>query len=104
MKFLVLIMFIISSSISVIKSDIPVHCLSHQITGNWVFYQTETEEKTLPELYKHKCGISDHTYVQDIMNPKINKKDYKNKFEIKFEDNHKAIITSYFKEFKGSKV
>mgnify|MGYP002852797093 FL=1 len=64
----------ISCSLSIIKSDIPTHCFSHQITGNWVFYQTEAVKKTLPELYNHKCGISKHTNVLSIMRPIRNKK------------------------------
>jgi hypothetical protein len=75
-----------------IKSDIPTHCLSHQITGNWVFYQTEAVKLSLKDLYKHKCGISDHTRVDDIMTPMINKKDYIHNFKIKFDKNHEAKI------------
>jgi hypothetical protein len=104
MKLLFFIIFIIICYLQIIKPDIPTHCLSHQIVGNWIFYQTEATPKTLSELYKHKCGIMDHTKVSDILNLKINKSEFKNSFEVKLDKNHKATVTKSFEGFKGSKV
>ena len=47
-------------------SDIPSHCLSSQIMGEWVFYHTEAVPKNLKGLYNHKCGIKDHTNKSTI--------------------------------------
>ena len=104
MKLILFITIIITCSLSIIKSDIPTHCFSHQIVGNWIFYQTEAKPKTLSELYKHKCGIRDHTRVFDIARPKIDKREFANSFEVTLDKDHKATVTKSFPGFKGSKV
>jgi hypothetical protein len=104
MKLLFFLSIIIICSLSIIKPDIPTHCLSHQIVGKWIFYQTEAEPKTLMELYKNKCGIMDHTKVSDILNVQIEKSQFKNSFEVTLDKDHKATVTKSFDGFKGSKV
>lgn len=106
MKFIMfLIIYLLSCSFTFIKSDIPVHCLSHQIVGKWVFYQTEATYKNLKERYNHNCGIRDHTRVDQI----ITARNFYNfiktkKIEVNFDESHEASITKAFKGFKGSKV
>ena len=104
MKLIFFITFIITFSLPIIKSDIPTHCFGHQIIGNWVFYQTEATPKSLSELYKHKCGINDHTSVSDIGKPIVDKSQFTNSFEITLDKEHRAKVTKSFPGFKGSKV
>lgn len=104
MKLIFLLTFVICCSLPLINSDIPTHCYSHQIVGNWVFYQTEARPKSLSDLYKHKCGIRDHTKVSDIAKPNIDKNEFKNQIEVSFDKNHKVSVTKTFPGFKGAKV
>lgn len=104
MKLVLFITFIIICSLTIIKPDIPTHCYSHQVVGNWVFYQTEAKPKTLADLYKLKCGIRDHTKVSEIAKPKIDRNQFKNSFEVTMEKNHKVTVTKSFPGFSAAKV
>lgn len=73
-------------------SDIPPHCLSSQITGEWVFYHTEAVPKTLKDLYNHKCGIRDHTDKLHIKDVNMDLSTFTNSFEIKFNNDHSSEI------------
>ena len=55
MKFLI-IKFVILCLISLYKSDIPVHCLKSQITGEWEFKATKAVKKEMGDFYKMTCG------------------------------------------------
>ncbi len=100
------VLIIISTAVLLgnIICDIPTHCLSHQIIGDWVFYQTEPTTKSLAELYKHKCGIKDFTNKNEINKFNMDVDLFKNSIKINFDKNHKAEITQVDYVFKGSKV
>merc|ERR1712032_116084 len=104
MKLVLFITFIITCSLPIIQSDIPTHCYSHQIVGNWIFYQTKAEPKSLGDLYKMKCGIKDHTKVSDIAKPKIDKGQFTNSFEVNMDKNHKVTVTKSFNGFNAAKT
>ncbi len=74
------------------KNDIPTHCLSHQIVGEWIFYQTEAVSKELSELYNFKCGIKDHTNIEEIDKFNMHINLFKNSIKIRFNKNHEAQI------------
>jgi len=86
------------------KLDIPTHCLSHQIFGDWIFYQTETVVKEIPELYDFKCGIKDHTNKEEIYKFNMDKNLFKNSFKIRLSKKHDAQVLEVGDFFKGSKV
>lgn len=86
------------------NSDIPSHCLSSQIEGDWIFYHTEAVPKNLKELYNHKCGIKDHTDKKTIRDINMDLNTFKNSFEIKFHKDHRSEITQNSKGFNIEKV
>jgi len=104
MKLKFLIAFVFACSLTLVFCDIPTHCLQHQIFGKWVFYQTEAKEIKIPELYQHKCGITDHTKVSEINKFNMDKSLFKNSFEINLNKDHTAKITKAFSGFKTAKV
>lgn len=104
MKLKLFLIFVISCSLAIVKSDIPTHCLQHQIFGDWEFYQTEPKEMHIPELYQHKCGITDHTKVSEINKFNMDKSLFINSFQINLNKDHTAKIISSNPGFKGSKV
>jgi hypothetical protein len=85
---LIIFCFLINHS----SCDIPPHCLSSQIMGEWIFYHTEPVPKTLSELYNHKCGIKDHTDKYHINDFNMDKNSFKNSFEIRFNKDHSSEI------------
>lgn len=85
-------------------TDIPTHCLSHQMVGDWVFYQTKPEVKELAELYQMKCGIKDHTNRDEINKFNMDVNLFKYSFKIRLDRNHNAEIFAVDDFFKGSKV
>jgi len=104
MKLKLFLIIVIWCSLAFVKNDIPTHCLQHQIFGEWEFYQTEPKEMQIPELYKHKCGMTDHTKVSEINKFNMEKSLFKNTFKISLNKEHSAKITHGFQSFKGSKV
>lgn len=104
MKLKLFFIFVISCSLAVVKNDIPTHCLQHQIFGDWEFYQTEPKELKIPELYQHKCGITDHTKVSEIYKFNMDKSLFKNSFKINLNKDHVAKVTQASFDFRGSKV
>jgi hypothetical protein len=104
MKLKLFLIFVISCSLALVKNDIPTHCLQSQVFGDWEFYQTESREIRVPELYQHKCGITDHTKVSEINKFNMEKSLFKNSFKVSLTKDHTAKITHAFKGFKGSKV
>lgn len=55
---LILLFFVCSFIIKVIKSDIPTHCLKSQVKGEWILKRTPLVKKTVAELYQKEalCG------------------------------------------------
>lgn len=104
MKLKLFFIFVITCSLAIVKSDIPTHCLQHQVFGDWEFYQTEPKEMQVPDLYQHKCGITDHTKVSEINKFNMEKSLFKNSFKINLNKDHTAKMTHAFQGFKGSKV
>lgn len=85
-------------------SDIPSHCLSSQIIGDWIFFHNQAVPKNLKDLYNHKCGIKDHTNKHTISDINMNLNTFKNSFEIRFHKDHKSEILRNSKEFNIEKV
>jgi len=56
MKFtyILVITTLLLSSLNIVKSDIPVHCLKEDIVGDWVFEITSLEIKN--SLLDNTCG------------------------------------------------
>ena len=105
MKLEILFLFISFFGSTFIISDIPTHCLQHQVVGKWVFYQTEAVPKNLAELYQHKCGIIDHTNVEDIAKFNMDKSLFKESFEIELKkEEHTATIIKSSNDSKGPTV
>lgn len=100
--FLSLICFI--ALFNLMKTDIPTHCLSHQMVGEWVFYQTKPEVKELAQLYQMKCGVRDHTNKDEINKFNMDVNLFKHSFKIRFDRDHNAEIFQVDSFFKGSKV
>lgn len=90
--------------LNLIVTDIPTHCLSHQMIGDWVFYQTKPEVMEIPDLYQLKCGIKDHTNKDEINKFNMDLGLFKNSFKIRFERGHSAEIIQAGNFFKGAKV
>lgn len=97
MKYLINLVLLFACLLSIVKNDIPTHCLQSQVVGKWDFEATETEEKNINSLYNFNCGISHHTEVKSIMNSLFNK-NYENKFIKKFtivlNMDHTALYSS----------
>ena len=85
-------------------SDIPSHCLSSQIMGEWVFYHTEAVPKTLKDLYNHKCGIKDHTDKATIRDINMDLNTFTKSFEMKFNKDHSAEVVKNSNGFNIEKV
>jgi len=99
MKLTLFIVFVLGCSLTFIKSDIPTHCLQHQMLGDWEFYQTDSKEITIPELYKHTCGIADHTKVSEINKFNMDKTLFRNSFKIRFNKDHSVNVIEGLKNF-----
>jgi hypothetical protein len=95
---------VICSLIFSIVSDIPSHCLSSQIMGDWIFYHTNAVPKTLSELYNHKCGIKDHTDKLHIKDVNMDLNTFTYSFEVKFNKNHTSEIINNSNGFNIDKV
>jgi hypothetical protein len=91
-NYLITILIIYCFLIEYSVSDIPSHCLSSQIMGDWIFYHTEPVPKTLNELYNHKCGLKDHTDKYHINDFNIDLNSFKSSFEIRFYKDHSSEI------------
>jgi hypothetical protein len=85
-------------------SDIPSHCLSSQIMGEWIFYHTEAVPKTLKDLYDHKCGIKDHTDKHHIRDINMDLNTFTKTFEVKFNQDHTSELIKNSNGFNIQKV
>lgn len=86
------------------KSDIPTHCLNHQMLGRWIFYYTEPTTKTLAQLYDHKCGINDHTDANTINQFNMNLNLFKKSIEVSFYEDHSTVLEVASQDFNTSQV
>lgn len=98
--FTIICCLLLSSAVS----DIPSHCLSSQIMGDWIFYHTEAVPKNLKELYGHRCGIKDHTDKHTIRDIHMDLNTFTKSFEVKFNKNHSTEIVKNSNGFNIEKV
>jgi len=96
MKYLINLVLLFACLQSLVKNDIPTHCLQSQVVGKWVFQATETEETNINSLYKLKCGINHHTHVNSIINSlsNIENNKFTKKFSIVLNSDHTAFFSS----------
>ena len=76
------------------KSDIPTHCLQHQVVGKWNFEATVAKKYNSDSIYNLKCGISDHTKEQSIVRASMNKDLFIEKFDVELNSDNTAIYNS----------
>jgi hypothetical protein len=72
-----------------VLSDIPVHCVKSQITGDWIIHATKPTIQN--DLYKFTCGHKlpsreNHSYLI-----KPNSK-YNIKFKVSLQENDQALL------------
>lgn len=84
MKFIVLLFTYIFYyfALSVVKGDIPTHCLKSQVVGKWIFTATKTQKYNINNLYNLKCGIADHTSETSIIASSLPEKQFIEQFTI----------------------
>ncbi len=76
------------------RSDIPTHCLQHQIVGKWIFEATEAKKYDLDSIYNLKCGISDHTKEKSIVKSYMDNNLFVEKFSVQLNSDNTANYNS----------
>lgn len=89
-KLIIFFVFLIYST----KSDIPTHCLQHQVVGKWIFKGTVAKKENLETIYDLKCGISDHTSDRSIVNANMDKNLFVENFTIVLNADNTAVYDS----------
>jgi len=77
-------MFILLATLA--AADLPVHCLRHQVAGEWTFYLSESSRS------RTKCG---HTSPDAAsQQPTVNQQDYPEQLSVRLDDPNSAMAGS----------
>lgn len=94
MKFFVKLIIFFVYLFCCYKSDIPTHCLQHQVAGKWIFEATVAKKYNLDSIYNLKCGILDHTNDKSIVQASMDTNLFVQKFTVELKSDNTAVYNS----------